>query len=49
MKIIDCTLRDGGFTFDFNWSKNFYFDYFKLTNFLNVEKDNFNLTLFNAL
>ena len=37
MKIIDCTLRDGGFTCDFNWSKNFYYDYFKLTNFLNVE------------
>ena len=37
MKIIDCTLRDGGFTNDFNWSRNFYEDYFKLTNYLNVE------------
>ncbi len=37
MKIIDCTLRDGGFTNDFNWPKNFYSDYFKLTNYLDIE------------
>lgn len=37
MKIIDCTLRDGGFTCDFNWPKNFYIDYFNLTNYLDIE------------
>ena len=37
MKIIDCTLRDGGFTCDFNWSKRFYNDYFKLTNYLDID------------
>lgn len=32
INILDCTLRDGGFTNDFNWKENFVNEYFKLTN-----------------
>ena len=35
--ILDCTLRDGGFTNDFNWNENFVNEYFKLTNRLPIK------------
>ena len=37
VKILDCTLRDGGFTNDFNWSKKFQNQYFKTVNSLPLE------------
>ena len=37
IKILDCTLRDGGFINDFNWSKKFVNSYFKLINKLPLE------------
>ena len=36
-KILDCTLRDGGFTNNFNWTNSFVNDYFKVINSLPVE------------
>ena len=32
INILDCTLRDGGFTNDFNWGEEFVYEYFALTN-----------------
>tara|TARA_Y100000590_G_C15720557_1_gene1013411 strand:+ start:1095 stop:2051 length:957 start_codon:yes stop_codon:yes gene_type:complete len=37
IKILDCTLRDGGFTNDFYWSNSFLTDYFKTVNSLPLE------------
>ncbi len=36
-RILDCTLRDGGFTNDFNWSESFVNDYFKAINSVPVD------------
>ena len=32
IKILDCTLRDGGFQNNFNWKDNFVNEYISLTN-----------------
>ena len=32
INILDCTLRDGRFTNDFNWGDEFVYEYFALTN-----------------
>jgi 4-hydroxy 2-oxovalerate aldolase len=36
MKILDCTLRDGGFKNDFNWNLNFASRYYKLLSNFNI-------------
>lgn len=36
MKILDCTLRDGGFTSDFNWDFNFAKRYYELLTKFNI-------------
>ena len=37
IKILDCTLRDGGFQNNFNWKDNFVNEYIDLTNNLPLD------------
>ena len=37
IKILDCTLRDGGYYNNWNFSKNLINEYLKVMNFINID------------